>query len=51
MVDALGVTGVEGSFRKAAEITIESAFDGVGELPLHSGAAKYYQEIGAIDAE
>ena len=36
---------------KAAEITIESAFDGVGELPLHSGAAKYYQEIGAIDAE
>jgi len=36
---------------KAAEITIESAFDGVGELPLHSGAAKYYQEIGVIDAE
>ena len=36
---------------KAAEITIESAFDGVGELPLHAGAAKYYQEIGVYTAE
>ena len=36
---------------KAAEITIESAFDGVGDLPLHPGAARYYQEIGVITAE
>jgi len=36
---------------KAAEITIESAFDGVGDLPLHPGALRYYQEIGVIDAD
>jgi len=36
---------------KAAEITLDSAFDGVGDLPLHPGAARYYQEIGLIDAE
>ncbi len=36
---------------KAAEITKESAFDGVGELPLHPGAARYYTEIGLLDAE
>lgn len=36
---------------KAAEITLDSAFDGVGELPIHPGAARYYQEIGLIDAD
>ena len=36
---------------KAAEITLESAFDGVGELPLHPGAQQYYQEVGVITAE
>lgn len=36
---------------KAAEITKESAFDGVGELPLHPGAARYFTEIGLLDAE
>jgi len=33
---------------KAAEITLDTAFVGVGELPLHPGAARYYQEVGAI---
>jgi len=33
---------------KAAEITLETAFDGVGELPLHPGAARYYKEVGAL---
>lgn len=33
---------------KAAEITLDSAFVGVGELPLHPGAARYYTEVGAI---
>lgn len=36
---------------KAAEITLDSAFDGVGALPIHPGAARYYQEIGLIDAD
>lgn len=32
---------------KAAEITLDSAFVGVGELPVHPGAARYYEEVGA----
>jgi len=36
---------------KAAEITKDTAFVGVGELPLHPGAARYYTEIGLLDAE
>ncbi len=33
---------------KKAEITLETALDGVGELPLHPGAKRYYQEVGLI---
>ena len=36
---------------KAAEITLDSAFVGVGDLPLHPGAQRYYQEVGALAAE
>jgi len=36
---------------KAAEITKDTAFVGVGELPLHPGAARSYTEIGLLDAE
>ncbi len=36
---------------KAAEITLENAFNGVGDLPLHPGAARYFTEIGLLDAE
>ena len=36
---------------KAAEITLENAFNGVGELPLHPGAARYYSEVGVLPAE
>ena len=32
---------------KAAEITLDTAFVGVGDLPLHPGAARYYAEVGA----
>ena len=31
---------------KAAEITLDTAFVGVGELPLHPGAERYYAEVG-----
>lgn len=34
---------------KKTEITLETALDGIGNLPLHPGAAKYYKEIGLID--
>lgn len=33
---------------KAAEITRDTAFVGVGDLPLHPGAAKYYKEAGML---
>lgn len=33
---------------KGAEVTLESAFDGVA-IPLHPGAERFYREIGAID--
>jgi len=33
---------------KAAEITLDTAFVGVGDLPLHPGAARYYQEAGVL---
>ena len=36
---------------KAAEITLDTAFVGVGELPIHPGAAKYYQEVNLMDAD
>ena len=36
---------------KAAEITLDTAFAGVGELPVHPGAVRYYQEVGLMDAE
>jgi len=36
---------------KAAEITKDTAFVGVGDLPIHPGAARYYTEIGLMDAE
>ncbi len=36
---------------KAAEITLENAFNGVGDLPLHPGAARYFTEIGLVAAE
>ena len=31
---------------KKTEISLETALDGVGTLPLHPGAEKYYQEVG-----
>ncbi|HML46719.1 MAG TPA: TAXI family TRAP transporter solute-binding subunit, partial [Clostridia bacterium] len=34
---------------KKAEITLETALDGIGTLPLHPGAEKYYKEVGLID--
>ena len=36
---------------KAAEITLENAFNGVGELPLHPGAARYFSEVGVLPAQ
>lgn len=36
---------------KAAEITLENAFNGVGDLPLHPGAARYYTEVNALPAQ
>lgn len=36
---------------KAAEITLENAFNGVGELPLHPGAARYFTEVGVLPAQ
>ncbi|MBO5500464.1 MAG: TAXI family TRAP transporter solute-binding subunit [Clostridia bacterium] len=36
---------------KAAEITLENAFNGVGELPLHPGAARYFAEVNALPAQ
>ncbi len=35
---------------KAAEITLDTAFVGVGELPLHPGAERYYKEVNALPA-
>lgn len=34
---------------KKTEITLETALDGIGTLPLHPGAEKYYKEVGLID--
>lgn len=34
---------------KKTEITLETALDGVGNLPLHPGAEKYFKEAGLID--
>lgn len=36
---------------KAAEITLDTAFAGVGELPFHPGAVRYYQEVNLMDAD
>ncbi len=33
---------------KKADITIETALDGVGDVPIHPGAAKYYKEVGIL---
>ncbi len=36
---------------KAAEITLDTAFAGVADLPIHPGAVRYYQEVNLMDAE
>lgn len=36
---------------KAAEITLDTAFIGVNDLPIHPGAVRYYQEVGVMDAD
>lgn len=33
---------------KKTEITLETALDGVGNLPIHPGAERYYKEVGVI---
>lgn len=33
---------------KKTEITLETALDGVGNLPLHPGAERYYKEVGLL---
>lgn len=33
---------------KKAEITLDTALDGIGTLPLHPGAERYYKEAGLI---
>jgi uncharacterized protein len=33
----------------AEEINIDSALDGRGDIPLHPGAERYYEEAGALD--
>ncbi len=34
---------------KGGEMSLETALAGVGEVPLHPGAEKYYKEIGIIE--
>ncbi len=34
---------------KAAEITLDTAFVGVGDLPLHPGAERYYKEVNVLE--
>lgn len=34
---------------KKTEITLATALDGIGDLPLHPGAARYYVEAGLLD--
>lgn len=34
---------------KKTEITIETALDGIGKLPIHPGAERYYKEVGIIE--
>lgn len=34
---------------KKVEITLETALDGVGNLPLHPGAERYFKEVGLIN--
>lgn len=38
---------IEAAHEKARDITLDTALDGMG-IPLHSGAEKYYREIGII---
>lgn len=33
---------------KSAEISVETALNGVGDLPLHPGSARYYTEAGVL---
>lgn len=33
---------------KKTEITLETALDGVGNLPIHPGAERYYKEVGIM---
>ncbi|MBQ9946289.1 MAG: TAXI family TRAP transporter solute-binding subunit [Clostridia bacterium] len=35
---------------KAAQLNINTTVDGIGDVPLHPGAAKYYAEKGIIEA-
>ena len=38
-------------FRLANRFPLENAFNGVGELPLHPGAARYFAEVNALPAQ
>lgn len=42
---------VKTSHAKGAQMNIETTLDGIGEVPLHPGAAKYYIEKGIIKEE
>ncbi|MEH7382917.1 TAXI family TRAP transporter solute-binding subunit [Bacillus sp. JJ1533] len=39
----------ENTHAQAAHMTKENALNGLGELPIHPGAEKYYKEVGILD--
>ncbi|MFD1778707.1 TAXI family TRAP transporter solute-binding subunit [Fredinandcohnia salidurans] len=39
----------ENTHAQAAHMTKENALSGLGDLPIHPGAEKYYKEIGILD--
>ncbi|MEH7225784.1 TAXI family TRAP transporter solute-binding subunit [Bacillus sp. JJ1566] len=39
----------ENTHAQSAHMTKENALSGLGELPIHPGAEKYYKEIGILD--
>src|SRR5690606_2166032 len=39
-------SAAENTHPQAKNITKENALNGIGDLPLHPGAEKYYKEIG-----